>query len=318
MGHDPVDGATVRELCARYNRWGRWGPDDEKGALNLISADAIRSASELVTAGEVISCALPFGDEGPQTGSFGRTNPLHFMLQHGGDIALGAQEHLGELRYTDDAVYMPLQCGTQWDALSHIFHQGKMWNGYGLESVTSQGASRNAITAAADRVVGRGLLLDIPRHRGVPWVEAGEPIHGAELAECAADQGIAPQRGDIVLVRTGQIRQVREQGSWGDYAAGPAPGLGVLAAPWFCDNEIAAVATDTWGIEVLPNETPDIFQPLHLIMLVNAGMLIGEMFDLEKLAAACAADGRYTFLFAGCPLPFTRAVGSPVNPLAIR
>jgi kynurenine formamidase len=318
MNTELVNSALVHELCAKYNRWGRWGADDEKGALNLIGPDAVRGASELVTTGEVISCALPFGDDGPQNGTFGRTNPLHFMLQSGGDIALGAQQHLGELRYTDDAVYMPLQCGTQWDALSHIFHQGKMWNGYGLESVTSQGAHRNAITAAADRIVGRGLLLDIPRHRGVPWLEAGEPVSGDELAACAAAEGITPQRGDIVLVRTGQIRQVRERGEWGEYAAGSAPGLGVQAAPWFCDNEIAAVATDTWGIEVLPNETPDIFQPLHLILLVNAGMLIGEMFDLEKLAAACAADGRYDFLFSGCPLPFTRAVGSPVNPLAIR
>jgi kynurenine formamidase len=92
----------------------------------------------------------------------------------------------------------------------------------------------------------------------------------------------------------------------------------VSAAPWLCDNEAAAIATDTWGIEVLPNETPDVFQPLHLILLLSAGMMVGEIFDLEALAAACAVDGRYEFLFVGAPLPLKGAVGSPLNPLAIR
>ena len=123
--------------------------------------------------------------------------------------------------------------------------------------------------------------------------------------------------GDIVLIRTGQIAQVRARGSWGAYDSGPAPGLGVGAAHWFAANEIAALATDTWGAEVLPNDTPGVFQPLHLILLVNAGMTIGEIFDLEALAAACAEEGRYEFFFTAPPLPITGAVGSPVNPLAI-
>jgi kynurenine formamidase len=286
--------------------------------LNFITADALKYAASMIKSGRVVSCALPFNSDGPQSGGFGgRTNPVHSMLQDGGDIALGAQDHLAVLRYTDDAVAMPLQCGTQWDALAHIFYRGQMYNGHGLEHVTSTGATVNSIDRVADGVVGRGILLDIPRHRGVAWLEAGDAVDDAELAACAESQGVEVRSGDIVLIRTGQIAQVRSLGSWGQYDGGPAPGLGYRAAHWFAAHEIAALAADTWGAEVLPNDTPGVFQPLHLILLVNAGMTIGEIFDLEALAEVCVEEGRYEFFFTAPPLPITGAVGSPVNPLAI-
>ncbi|MGC0239500.1 cyclase family protein [Arthrobacter sp. SD76] len=239
------------------------------------------------------------------------------MLQDGGDIALGAQDDLAILRYTDDAVSLPLQSGTQWDALAHIFYRGQMYNGHGLEKVTSTGASVNSIDKIATGVVGRGVLLDMPKHFGVPWLEAGHAISTADLDACAERQSVEIRSGDIVLIRTGQIAQVRAERNWGQHDSGPAPGLGVDAAHWFTRNEIAALATDTWGAEVLPNDTPGVFQPLHLILLVNAGMTIGEIFDLEALSAACAEEERYDFFFTAPPLPISKAVGSPVNPLAI-
>jgi len=125
-------------------------------------------------------------------------------------------------------------------------------------------------------------------------------------------------RGDIVLIRTGQIAQCRDAGAWGTYAGGPAPGLALDTAPWIFERSIAALASDTWGVEVQPNETPDVFQPLHIVFIVRMGLLVGEIFDLERLAADCAADGRYEFLFSAPPLVITGAVGSPVNPLAIK
>ncbi|WP_280460515.1 cyclase family protein [Nocardia carnea] len=310
--------AFVDDLCLRYRNWGRWGDDDQRGTLNFITPEVLTSAARLITSGRVVSCGLPFNSEGPQSGGFGgRTNPVHSMLQDGGDIALGAQDNIPLLRYTDDAVSMPLQCGTQWDALAHIFYRGKMYNGHGLDRVTSTGATVNSIEQIANGVVGRGVLLDIPRHRGLSWLEAGDAIDDIELAECATAQGVKIRSGDIVLIRTGQIAQVRSTGSWGQYDSGPAPGLGVSAAHWFASNEIAALATDTWGAEVLPNDIPGVFQPLHLILLVNAGMTIGEIFDLEGLAVACQQEGRYDFFFSAPPLPITGAVGSPINPLAV-
>jgi kynurenine formamidase len=307
----------VEELCERYRNWGRWGEGDELGTLNFIDSGTVTEAAGLVRTGEVVSCALPYNADGPQNGGFHRTNPLHFMLQSGGDIAIGAQDHLSILRYTDDAVYMPLQCGTQWDALAHIFHDGKMYNGWDLSFVSSSGARRNGIEVAAEKLVGRGILLDIPRHRGVDWLLPGDAIQSEELTECCQATGLEPRRGDIVLIRTGQIAQVRADGDWGTYAGGAAPGLGVSAASWLFEHEVAAFATDTWGTEVLPNETPDVFQPLHLILLVNAGMMIGEIFDLEKLSERCTYHERWEFFLVAAPLPFTGAVGSPLNPLAI-
>ena len=308
----------VEKIARSHRNWSRWGDDDQVGTVNFIDAECVLRAASLVRQGKVISCALPYDNNGPQNGTFGRVNPIHTMLQDGGDAAIGAQDDLAGLRYADDAVYMPLQSGTQWDALAHIFYEGTMYNGYPQEMVSSRGASVCGIEQMADKIVTRGILLDIPRHRGVNWLAPGDGISGAELAACAEAEGVEPARGDLLLVRTGAIAMVRATGEWGSYSAGDAPGLNLSAAEWLCDTEVAGVATDTWGMEVRPNETDEIFQPLHVVLIVNAGMLIGEIFDLEALAADCAEDGVYEFMFVGPPLPFTHAVGSPLNPLAIK
>jgi kynurenine formamidase len=314
-----LDARSVREWGRRYSNWGRWGPDDERGTLNFITPERILEACALPRAGRVISCALPFDDKGPQTGFAGRHNPLHHMLQDGGDVLAGAQDFIpGGFRYADDTITMPLQCGTQWDALAHVFYDERMYNDRDIRLVTSRGALANSIDRIKDGVVGRGVLLDLPRHRRVPWLENGTPVLPAELDACAEGSGVHVEPGDIVLVRTGMLRRCLEQKSWAGYCGGPAPGLSVHCARWIYEREVAAVATDTWGVEVQPNETPDCYQPLHMIALRNTGLLLGEIFCLEDLAAACAEDGRYAFLFAAPPLPITGAVGSPVNPLAIK
>lgn len=180
------------------------------------------------------------------------------------------------------------------------------------------GVLRNGVTNAVGSMVGRGVLLDIPVSRGVQWLEPGAAIGGDDLQRAADAQDVTVRRGDFVFVRTGAMAQVREAGSWGDYVGGPAAGLGFGSVEWVAANEVAAVATDTWGMEVLPNETPDVYQPLHIIFIVHMGLWVGEIYDLEPLAAACRRDGSYEFLFCGPPLPFSRAVGSPVNPMAIK
>ena len=309
---------TVRALARRYRNWGRWGAGDELGTVNFITAEKITAAARLVRQGKVISLAIPFDANGPQTGYGGRNNPLHYMLQDGGDVASGAQDFLAGLRYCDDGITMPLQCATQWDALSHIYFDGKMYNDRGPAEVTSSGARSNAITALKNKIVTRGVLPDIPRLKEKPWLAAGEAIYPADLDAAAAAERVAIASGDIVLIRTGQMREVRERGSWGQYSGGPAPGLSLTCASWLAEHEIAGYATDTWGTEVIPNETPDVFQPLHCVAIVNMGMLVGEIFTLEELAEDCAADGIYEFLFVAPPLPITGAVGSPINPQAVK
>lgn len=307
----------VEALALTHRRWGQWGGDDELGAMNFIDADAVKHAVTLVRTGQVVSCAMNYDLTGPQTGYLGRFNPMHYMTQDGGDIELGAQDDLPGLRFADDVISMPLQSGTHWDAFSHIFYNDQMYNGFGLEHVTSAGARKGALETMRERLTGRGVLLDFPRFKGVDWLQPGDAIHGDDLLACAEAQGVTIGRGDILLVRTGHMRMCRAQG-WGDYAGGNSPGLSLDTSSVIVDREVAAVASDTWGVEVRPNETDEVMQPLHVVLLVNAGVVFGEMFDLERLADACAADGVYEFLFIAPPLPFTGGVGGPLNPIAIR
>jgi kynurenine formamidase len=309
---------SLEELEAtakKWRTWGRWGPEDELGAANLLTPDVVAAALAVPRRGAVFSLSLPLDASGPMTGRNGRVNPQHLMLRQGGDIA---QAGSAGFDYTDDVLYMPLQASTQWDALCHIFYQGRAYNDRGTHTVTNAGALRNGITNLSDRCLSRGVLLDIPRWAGLDWLEPGATIQAEHLEQCAADQGVEVRTGDIVLVRTGQLAQVRARGSWGDYAGGPAPGLGVSAADFLCPRGVVAVATDTWGIEAMPYETGPLRAPLHIVLLVNAGVHIGEIWDLEALAADCAADGLYEFLLCAPPLNITGAVGSPVNPIAVK
>jgi kynurenine formamidase len=316
---EPLNAETVREWGRRYSNWGRWGGDDERGTLNFITPARILEACSLPRRGLVVSCALNFDAKGPQTGFAGRHNPIHTMLADGGDALAGAQDFLpGGFRYADDSVTMPLQCGTQWDSLAHVFYDGKMYNDRDVALVTSSGARANSIDRIKDGVVGRGVLLDLPRLRKLPWLEDGTGIRPEDLEACAEACGATVQSGDVLLVRTGMLARCLEQGSWKGYCGGSAPGLSLHCARWLYEREIAAVATDTWGVEVIPNETPDCFQPLHMVSLRNTGLLFGEIFQLDPLAEACAEDGEYAFLFSAPPLPITGAVGSPINPLAIK
>jgi kynurenine formamidase len=311
--------ARLRAAAEAHRQWGRWGPDDEVGTVNLVGPEHVVAAASLVRRGAVFSLALPFDDTGPQKGHLRRFNPMLFMLRDGDDAVsrdmLGVPRGIGA---ADDVVIMATQGGTQWDALGHMFYDGKMWNGYDATLVSSLGAERNDVAAFRDRIVGRAVLLDIPRYLGVDWCEPGRATTGEELDACAAAQGVELRPGDFLLVRFGQIAQCRAAGSWGDYAGGDAPGLAFDTLGWFVEREVAGVATDTWGAEVRPNELAYVNQPWHRVALPSIGLLVGEIFDLETLAADCAADGVYEAFFVACPLPLTGAVGSPINPIAIK
>jgi len=312
---ETLDARTVREWGRRYSNWGRFGSDDERGTLNFITPERLLAALALPRHGRIHSCSLPFERNGPARGK--RFNPIHTMLVDGGDTLSGAERYPGGFGYADDAVFMPLQCCTQWDSLAHVFYDGKMYNDRDVALVSSAGAAANSIDKLRDGVVGRGVLLDLARHRGVRWLEDGEAVAPEELDACAERQGVTVEPGDIVLLRTGKTMRHLEAGSWDGYV-GPTPGLSLRAARWIYEREVAAVASDTFCVEVHPAETADCVMPLHMVSLRNTGLLLGEMFHLDALAEACAEDGEYAFLFAAPPLPITGAVGSPINPLAIR
>lgn len=317
------DIATVRELAEWYCNWGRWGDEDQLGTLNHVHPHHVVAAAGLVTTGQIVSLGLAYDEHGPQTGGFNRFNPIHLMTRDGSDALAGATIRDfyggvdGYMRGTDDILIMPLQSGTQWDGLSHVIFENRIYNGYSADQVSSKGALKNDIRQGSDRMIGRGVLLDVPAAKGVPWLEPGYAITGDDLEECESHHGVEVGQGDFVFIRTGQMAQVRDRGAWADYAGGRAPGLGLATVPWVAEKEIAALATDTWGMEVRPNETADVFQPLHIIFIVHMGLWVGEIFDLEEAARVCPRVGRYDFAFSGPPLPITYAVGSPLSPLAI-
>ncbi|WP_221583326.1 cyclase family protein [Microbacterium sp. G2-8] len=308
----------IRVRAEAFRNWGRWGEDDRLGTLNLLSeADRVVAAA-LVRTGRTVSLAQAFDTDGPQKGWRRRTNPVHTMTDTGTDAERGSQGFPHGIGGADDVIAMPLQCSTQWDGLGHIFDHGFAWNGRRAgDVVTSDGDLVTGIEHASSTIAGRGVLLDVGRHLADGELEDGYAISAAELDACAAAQGIEVRRGDIVLVRTGRYTRAKREG-WNDYAGGAAPGLSLTTAGWLHRTEIAAIATDTWGFEVRPNEfdVPS-FQPLHQVVIPNMGLTIGEMWDLDDLADACVERGSWEFLLVAPPLPITGAVGSPINPLAI-
>jgi kynurenine formamidase len=313
---------AIAEAAKAYSNWGRWGEDDVLGTLNLLDEAKRREGAALVRRGVSFSLSQRFDMNGPQKGWRRRTNPVHTMLDTGTDAALGNQGFPHGIGGADDVIAMPLQCSTQWDGLGHIFDHGKAWNGRAADKVvTSDGDLVTGIEHMAPYVAGRGVLLDVARvigdDDGEPELPDGFAITAEHLAATAEAHGVSVGRGDVVLVRTGHLARARREG-WGDYAGGPAPGLSFTTAGWLHGTEIAAIATDTWGFEVRPNEFDNAFQPLHQVVIPNMGLLIGEMWDLDALAADCAADGVYEFWLTAAPLPITGAVGSPVNPLAVK
>lgn len=308
----------VRETGLKCRNWGKWGPEDELGTLNYITPQTIVRAVQSVKRGATFSLAIPLDSAGPQINQPRRFNPIHRMILTGPDFTTGAFKRPGGVGFADDMVIMALQCATQWDALSHCFLDGKLYNGYDANLVSSEGAKKNGMEKMARFIVTRGVLLDVPRVKGVEWLEPGYAITVADLEATLAAHGVTVGTGDALLVRTGQMAMCRTRGGWGDYAGGDAPGLSFATAEWIHRHQLAAVATDTWGMEVRPNEIPDTYQPLHQVLIPNMGLLVGEIFDLDALADDCARDRVYQFLFVAPPLPITGAVGSPINPLAIK
>jgi kynurenine formamidase len=329
--------AEIARAARAYSNWGRWGADDVLGTVNFITDELRLAAAGLVRRGASFSLSQRFDMDGPQRGWRRRTNPVHTMLDTGTDAVEGNQGFPHGIGGADDVIAMPLQCSTQWDGLGHIFDHGKAWNGRNAaKTVTSDGDLVTGIERLARPVCGRGVLLDVGRVIGPalatspsgagaagtgtdPQYELpdGFAITTGHLTATAAAHGVTVRRGDLLLVRTGRYARALREG-WGEYAGGASPGLSFTTAGWLHRTEIAAVATDTWGFEVRPNEFDDAFQPLHQVAIPNMGLLIGEMWALEELAADCAADGVYEFFLTAAPLPVTGAVGSPVNPIAVK
>jgi kynurenine formamidase len=299
------------EIAKRVNNWGRWGPDDEIGTLNHITDETVRQAAGHIRSGRRIPLALPLRQDGVQTGVIpGRVNPLHTMVQINQEI-FGP----GTVACSDDAVTFGLQAATHWDALTHVSHSGKIYNGRPAATITPHGGAEFSGIDKPGHVVSRGVLLDIARTKGLDRLEGRHAVTPEDLAEAEEFAGVTVRAGDIVLVRTGQM-QVYLAGDKHSYGY-PSPGLSVRTPEWFHSRDVAAVANDTLTFEIFPPEIEDLWLPVHALDLVEMGMLQGQNWNLEDLSTACAEASRYAFLLSAMPEPFAGATGTPVAPVAI-
>jgi len=307
--------APFAEVAARVRNWGRWGPEDQIGTLNLIDDTARLRAAASVRQGKAFALGLPLSEaEGIQAGFIkGRVNPTRSMIQVNEPLSADPDWVCS----SEDVATLALQCATHWDALAHCSYGGKIYNDYPASSVTGAGAGRCGIHLLTT-VVSRGVLLDVPRARGLDVLQPGYAITPDDLGAAAALGGVVVEPGDIVLVRTGQMTHLEP--SRRDLVAytWPSPGLTIETAEWFWAHDVAAAATDTLACEVFPCQYDDIYLPVHLLHLVEMGMTQGQNWVLDGLAADCADDGQYTFLLDATPLPFTNGLGSPLNPVALK
>ena len=300
-----------RAIGKRLSNWGRWGADDERGTVNLITPERLVAAGKLIKTGKVFDLGIPLGADRPQPGG-GRINPVHLMSQTGQD-----QMFPGGFRFADDYIFMPLQGASQWDSLAHVFYDDQLYNGYPSSDVGVQGALHNSIDRLAKGIAGRGVLLDIAALKGAEWLEAGYAITPDDLDAAIERQGVSIQPGDILLFRTGWRRKFIQEKNASAFMAGE-PGLGMECCEWLHSHDISAVCSDNWAIEVLPGEVEGVILNVHMILIRDLGMTLGEILDFEELAADCESDGAWEFFFCAPPLKVSKAVGSPINPLAIK
>lgn len=301
------------------NNWGRWGELDERGTVNFITPEVIASAAALIHSGRAISCAIPLDSQGPVHPT--RSNVVHLYGYTGADFVAGTEAGriFPNFQGTDDYIFMPLQGSTQWDGLAHFFYRDTMYNGFWIGNVEAfAGARKCSIHHMKDRLVSRGVLLDLPRHRQVDRLEPGRPITSDELDACARHQDVEVRTGDILLIRTGHVPWFYSLTDKSEFWSAGAPGLSITTVDWLHTKEIAALAMDNIAIEVEPFEEPaEHVYPLHARLIRDLGLTLGEVWWLEELAEVCAGEGRWEFFCCAAPLNVTNASGAPLNPIAI-
>jgi kynurenine formamidase len=306
------------------SNWGKWGPDDEVGALNYLDAGEVLRGIQHVKSGEVFTLQVHMGrTDGPGDPVWPSRTPMQkeMILDEGSWDAEGAPAFPGGLHYADDKATMFLQGSTQYDALGHVWYDGKIWNGYDART-TIGGLDKASVLPIAERgVVGRGVLIDMPRHRDKPWLDKGETFDHNDLETAAKAQGVTIEPHDVLCIRTGFMKYWYELNDKEKFMDGfNEPGLTYSRelVEWFQRMEIPNLVTDTIANEVTYEPNSGVALPLHNALMRNLGVTLTEIAWLDDLADACAADGRWSFLYAAAPLKVVKGTGAPVNPIAIR
>ncbi|MEO8125832.1 MAG: cyclase family protein [Bryobacteraceae bacterium] len=298
-----MDKATVEGWMKELSNWGRWGKADQMGTVNLITPAKRKAAAALVTEGFSVSLS----SDADTVKSVENSKPfVHKMTSAGTD----ANPMFAMDTYTFDYHGLVL---THLDSLSHMVHGGTTYNGYPQAEINNRGAQQLAVTAFKNGFVSRGILMDIPRLKGVKYLELSTPIYPADLDAWEKKAGIKVGSGDIVFIRTGRWARRAEKGQWNTELA--AAGMHVTCARWFHQRDVAMVGSDTHG-ELMPSPVAGIPFPMHQLLLIAMGTPMFDNCDLEALSAAAASRNRWEFQLTASPLAIPLGTGSPINPIA--
>ena len=303
-----LDQADIERLMDELSNWGRWGPDDQLGAANLITPEKRLEALALATEGVTVSLAhrvlqdeaddvpLPFGrrmlgvpDAEAASAFFGGVSDNYQVSYHG---------------YSHSHI----------DSLCHILHKGQMYNGVSQDTITEAGCSNASIVNLQGGIVTRGVLVDIPRLKGVPYLEPGTPIYQEDLDAWEEMAGVTVRPGDAVFIRTGRWARRAEVGPW--TISENAAGLHASTMPWFRSRDVSFLGSDA-ALDVVPSLVEDVRLPVHLLTIVAMGVDLFDNQDLEALAETAASLNRWEFTLVAGPLAVENGTGSPVNALAI-
>ncbi len=302
------------------SNWGKWGEDDEVGALNYLGSAEVIAGASLVRSGKVFTLQRLIGDPKGDPVWPGRTPAERTQIfDESTWDSDDAPAFPGGLHYADDKISAFLQGSTQYDALGHVWYGGKIWNGYDART-TVGGLDKASVEPIAQRgVAGRAVLLDMARFRGRENLDVAETFTHEDLLECAKAQGTTIEKRDIILIRTNFLKLFFDLGDK-FYEGFCEPGL--VYSPelvqWFQDMEIPNLVTDTIANEVTTDPNNGVALVLHNALMRNLGITLTEIADLEAYAADCAEDGQYTGFYVAAPLKVHLGSGSPVNPVIIK
>ena len=296
--------ADVEHLVKELSNWGRWGKDDQLGTLNLITAEKRQEAAKLVERGVSVSLAR----NAETTEAADNPKPFgHQMLAFGKGTT-------GQWAMDNYSVSYHGLAHTHMDSLCHLFHNGKMYNGFSRDEVQETGTKKLGIQNVKGGIFTRGILIDIPRLRGVRFLEPGSPILPSELTAWEEKAGIKVRSGDVIFIRTGRWARRDLVGPW-DAGKDGLAGLHASCAPWLKSRDIAMLGSDA-AADVIPSGIPGVSHPIHVLTLHAMGIHIFDNCDLEEIARVAAEFEQWEFLLTASPLAVQGRTGSPLNPIA--
>jgi kynurenine formamidase len=303
-----VSNAEFASLFDELSNWGRWGRDDARGALNLLTPARVAAASRLVREGRTITMSLPLNTEEAEDNPVPADHHMTLLPD-----AAGSDEPLQFIKDYVGADYHN-DGHTHIDALCHVAYRGALYNDRPEGSATADGAALNTIEVLRNGLVGRGVLLDVPRARGVEWLEPGDDVFAEDLEASERAQGVAVREGDILLVRTGHARRLAELGPWNTPEA--KAGLHPTAMRFVAARSVSALGSDG-NSDTAPSSTEGVDFPIHVLAITAMGVHLLDYLQFEDLRTACQRVGRWEFLFAAAPLRIRGGTGSPINPVAV-